>query len=128
MRRVIDAPSESCDALPAVTVPSSSNAGGSPARPSIVLVGRLHSSRLTTTSAWLSSPVSLSTCSMVAGIDFASMAIKLPGLGTWPMWQRKRPETWIARAASAPEAAKSYAAMREGASISRIRRESNRHD
>ena len=45
---------------------------------------------------------------MVAGIDFTSLAIKLPGIGTWPMW--KRSETWIGPNASAPETASSYAA------------------
>ena len=64
--------------------------------------------------------------SMVAGIDFTSLAIKLPGIGTWPMW--KRSETWIGPDASAPESANSYAAMREDASISRIRRQYSRYD
>ncbi len=45
---VIEAPSDSCDALPAVTEPFSAKAGLSPARLSRVVSGRLQSSRSTT--------------------------------------------------------------------------------
>ena len=76
INNVIEAPSESCEALPAVTVPSSSNAGGRPERPWMVVFGRLHSSRSTVTSAKLSSPVCLSTFFMVTVIGTISSPIK----------------------------------------------------
>ena len=59
----------------AVTLPSSSKAGARPARPSSVVCGRLHSSLSTVTSTWLSSPVSLSTLSIVACMGTISSAI-----------------------------------------------------
>ncbi|SVJ77531.1 Uncharacterised protein [Klebsiella pneumoniae] len=59
--RVIEAPSESCEALPAVTEPSSANAGFSEARPSRVVSGRLQSSRSTTPSSTCFSPLALSS-------------------------------------------------------------------
>ncbi|MNP30124.1 hypothetical protein D3C76_1231830 [compost metagenome] len=44
---VMDAPSDSCEELPAVTEPSSANTGFNPARLSRVVSGRLQSSRST---------------------------------------------------------------------------------
>ena len=54
---------------------------------------------------------------MVAGIDFTSLAIKLPGVGTWPRW--KRSETWIGPDTSSPETPTGYAATRANGFISR---------
>ena len=51
MRIVAEAPSESCDAFPAVTVPSSLKDGFSLASPSSVVSGRLHSSCAMSTSS-----------------------------------------------------------------------------
>ena len=72
----MEAPSESCEALPAVTVPSSSKAGGKPESAWRVVLGRLHSSRSTDTSAKLSSPVCRSTFFMVAVIGAISSSIQ----------------------------------------------------
>ncbi len=51
MTMVAEAPSESCDALPAVTLPVSLNDGFSLRSPSIVVSTRLHSSRSSVTSS-----------------------------------------------------------------------------
>ncbi|MNG07881.1 hypothetical protein D3C84_912030 [compost metagenome] len=59
--RVMDAPSDSCDELPAVTEPSSANTGFNPARLSRVVSGRLQSSRSTTPSRICTCPVALSS-------------------------------------------------------------------
>ena len=48
---------------------------------------------------------------LVAGIDFTSLAIKLPGLGTWPSWRRS--EMWIGGNTPTGKAARSYAATLE---------------
>ena len=48
---------------------------------------------------------------LVAGVDFSSLAIKLPGLGTWP--SRKRPEVWISGNSSTERVPRSYAATLE---------------
>ena len=45
---------------------------------------------------------------LVAGIDFTSLAIKLPGLGTWP--SRRRSEVWISGNTSTDHVPRSYAA------------------
>ena len=65
MMSVAEAPSENCEELPAVTLPVALNAGGSLARPSSVVSGRLHSSLSTTTSFCDLVPVALSVTSMV---------------------------------------------------------------
>ena len=48
---------------------------------------------------------------LVAGIDFTSLAIKLPGLGSWP--SRSRSEVWISGNNTTERAPHSYAATRE---------------
>ncbi|MNY66986.1 hypothetical protein D3C86_2044900 [compost metagenome] len=58
---VMDAPSDSCDELPAVTEPSSANTGFKPARLSRVVSGRLQSSRSTMPSRICAWPVALSS-------------------------------------------------------------------
>ncbi|MDE0056138.1 MAG: DUF3750 domain-containing protein [Gammaproteobacteria bacterium] len=45
---------------------------------------------------------------LVAGIDFTSLAIKLPGLGTWPSWRRS--EVWIGEKTPNVRVPRSYAA------------------
>lgn len=45
---------------------------------------------------------------LVAGIDFTSLAIKLPGLGTWPSWRRS--EVWIGGKTPNVRVPRSYAA------------------
>ena len=75
-----DAPSESWLALPAVIVPFS-RTGFSPERPSIVVVGRLPSSWLNSTSPKLMSPVALSRIIFVAFIAMISSS-KAPD--SWP--------------------------------------------
>ncbi|MCY1553586.1 hypothetical protein D9M68_900860 [compost metagenome] len=59
--RVMEAPSDSCEELPAVTEPSSENTGLRDARPSRVVSARLQSSRSTTPSTMRFSPVALSS-------------------------------------------------------------------
>src|SRR5438094_79139 len=79
MRSVAEAPSENWEELPAVTVPPSRKAGGSLARPSRVVSGRLHSSRSTVTSLVDFAPVALSVTSMVTVIGAIS-SFSLPDL------------------------------------------------
>ena len=61
--------------------------------------------------AALEEGIELNLGGMVAGVDFTSLAIKLPGLGTWPA--RKRPEVWIGENASGTLRPRSYAATWE---------------
>ena len=63
-------------AMPAVTLPPSLKAPGSFCRPASVVSGRLHSSRSTTTSLCVFSPVALSTTSIVAFIGEISSAAR----------------------------------------------------
>src|SRR6266404_25343 len=77
MMSVAEAPSENWEELPAVTVPPALKAGGSLARPSSVVSGRLHSSRSTTTSLRDFWPVALSVTSMVAFMGAIS-SLNLP--------------------------------------------------
>ncbi|MNP11846.1 hypothetical protein D3C76_1040550 [compost metagenome] len=72
--RVMEAPSESCEALPAVTEPSSAKTGFSEFRPSRVVSGRLQSSWSTTASSTRFSPVALSSTSYFTAIGTISSA------------------------------------------------------
>ena len=82
MRAQAAKPSESWLALPAVMKPSSPMTGGSFARPSALVEGRLHSSMSMATSCLLVSPVSRSTTILVTLLVTISSA--------------KRPASWAA--------------------------------
>ena len=77
---VAEAPSESCEALPAVTVPPSFlNAGGSFASPSSVVSGRLHSSFETR------------TFSSVVSVPSLCLTLRLTVMGTMSL---SHPSVW----------------------------------